>query len=95
MADTKLPLSPETVRRCGELSAWHDTSLNLAYPSDPSRWRQPECDRFNEAVRHLLATIRAELGDRFQVIDHQMDAVEDPDLDTYLANPIGFRRPTT
>jgi hypothetical protein len=94
-ADTKLPLSAETVRRCEELSAWHDTSLNQAYPPDPGPWRQPECDRFNEAARHLLATIRAELGDRFEVINQQPEAVEDPDLDVYLADPTGFRRPAT
>jgi hypothetical protein len=93
--DTNLPLSTETVRRCGELAVWHDTSLNWAYPPDPGPWRQPECDQFNDAVRHLLATIRAELGDQFEVIDQQPQAVEDPDLDVYLADPQGFRRQAT
>jgi hypothetical protein len=92
--DTKLPLSAETVRQCQELSAWYDTSLNQAYPPDPSPWRQSECDRFNEAVRRLLATVRAELGDQFEIIDQQPEAVEDPDLDAYLADPKGFRRRT-
>jgi hypothetical protein len=74
--DTRLPLTPETVRRCGEVAAWHDTSLNLAYPSEPSPWRQPACDRFNEAVRYLLATVRGELGDRFEVTNEQPEAAE-------------------
>jgi hypothetical protein len=93
--DTKLPLSAETVRRCGQMADWHDTALNQAYPPDPGPWRLHECDRFNEAVRHLLATIRAELGDQFECIDQQPEAVEDPDLDAYLTDPTGFRRRTT
>jgi hypothetical protein len=93
--NTKLPLSAETIRRCWELAEWHDTSLNQAYPPDPGPWRQSECERFNEAARHLLARIRAELGDQFEVANKQPEAVEDPDLDTYLADPEGFRRRTT
>jgi hypothetical protein len=95
MADTKLPLSVETIRRCGELAAWHDTSLNQSYPPDPGPWRQPECNRFNEAVMLLLATVRAELGYRFEVTNQQPEAIEDPDLDAYLADPKGFRRRAT
>jgi hypothetical protein len=92
---SELPLSPQTQSRCRELGAWHDTSLNSAYPPDPGPWRQPECDRFNEAVKQLLATVRAELGEQFEVINQQREAVEDPDLDAYLADPEGFRRRTT
>lgn len=92
MPDTKLPLSAEALRRCVELSAWHDTSLNQAYPPDPSPWRQPECDRFNEAVDHLLAAIRAELGEQFEVTNEQPRTVEDPDLGAYLVDPMRFRR---
>jgi hypothetical protein len=94
-AGSRLPLSAETVRRCGELAVWHDTSLNRAYPLDPGPWRQAECDRFNEAAGYLLATIRAELGEQFEVINRQPVAAEDPDLDAYLADPRAFRRPVT
>jgi hypothetical protein len=90
-----LPLSAATLRRCRELAEWHDTALNQDYALDPSPWRQPECDRFNEAARLLLAAVRDELGDRFEVVDRQPEAVEDPDLDAYLADPKEFRRPTT
>lgn len=91
-SETTLPLSAETLRRCRELAEWYDTSLNQTYPPDPGPWRQPECDRFNEAVKHLLGTILAELGDQFEVINRQSEAVEDPDLDAYLADPTGFHR---
>jgi hypothetical protein len=92
--DGTLPLSPQTWARCQELAAWHDTSLNAVYPPDPGPWRQSECDRFNEAVKHLLPAVRAELGDRFEVINRQPEVVEDPDLDAFLADPEAFRRPT-
>lgn len=87
-----LPLSAVTLAECRRVAEWHDTSLNRNYPPDPGPWRQPECDRFNEVVLNLLATIRAELGARFEVIDRQPRAAEDPDLDAYLADPKGFRR---
>jgi hypothetical protein len=90
-----LPLSAATLERCRRVAEWHDASLNWDYPPDPGPWRQPECDRFNEAVRHLLATIRAELGEQFEVINRQPEAVEDPDLDAYLADPAKFRRRAT
>ncbi len=93
--NTKLPLSNETIRRCQEIGVWHDTSLNWDDPPDPGPWRQHECDRFNETVRHLLATIRSELRDQFEVIDQQPEAVEDPELDAYLVDPKAFRRRAT
>jgi hypothetical protein len=74
------------------LAEWHDTSLNWDYPPDPGPWRQPECDRFNDAVASLLADIRRALGPEFEVIDEQVSCVEDPDLDVYLADPKGFHR---
>ena len=90
-----LPLSAETLERCRQMAAWHDTSLNSDYPPDPGPWLQPECDEFNDAVRDLLKTIRGELGEQFEVIDRQTAASEDPDLDAYLADPNGFRRRTS
>lgn len=90
--EAELPLSAATLHRCEELGEWHDSSLNWDYPPDPGPWRQAECDRFNDAVRHLLADIRRELGAEFEVVDRQGEAREDPDLDAYLADPKGFRR---
>ena len=87
-----LPLSAEALKRCRTLDEWHATSLNWDYPPDPGPWRQRECDRFNEAVADLLALLRSELGSKFEVIDHQVEMSEDPDLDVYLADPKGFRR---
>ncbi|HYF65378.1 MAG TPA: hypothetical protein VD886_21295 [Herpetosiphonaceae bacterium] len=87
-----LPLSPASLERLDELSAWHDTALNWDYPPDPGPWRQAECDRFNAAADALLAAIRAELAPDYAVIDDQPRLAEDPDLDAYLADPGGFRR---
>jgi len=87
-----VPLSPTTRRRCQEMGAWYDTSLNWDHPPDPGPWRQAECDRFNAAVSELLAGIRKELGPGFEVVDDQVRTVEDPDLDDYIADPKGFHR---
>ena len=89
----ELPLSPETVRRVYELAEWHDTALNWDYPPDPGPWRQPECDRFNTAVRALFEAARDELGADFDLVNEQDEFFEDPDLDAYLRDPKTFRRP--
>ncbi len=88
----QLPLSEETIRTAQQLGAWFSESLNWDYPPDPGPWRQDECDRFNRATAELLAVIRRELGDDFDVVDEQMRMAEDPNLDAYLADPKGFRR---
>jgi hypothetical protein len=92
---TMLPLSAATAARMAELAEWQETSLNWDYPPDPGPWRQGECDRFNRAARELLATCRAELGARFEIVDEFSEIHEDPDLDAYLRNPKGFQRAAT
>jgi hypothetical protein len=89
---TRLPLSAQTVQRCAEMAAWHDTSLNWDYPPHPGPWRQSECDQFNAAVRVLLIDIKQELGPDFEIVSQQGELNEDPDLDRYLADPNRFRR---
>lgn len=90
-----LPLTPATIARLDELLAWFDESLNWDYPPDPGPWRQAECDRFNAAARQLHAAISAELGPDYDVVYAAADLAEDPDLDAYLRDPRGFRRPGT
>jgi hypothetical protein len=87
-----LPLSAEVLAQCRRLAAWYDTSLNWDYPPDPGPWRQAECERFNLAVSELLTHIRRELEPVFQVANCQTPAMEDPELDAYLADPKGFHR---
>jgi hypothetical protein len=89
---SKLSLSPATIATIDKLLAWHDTPLNWDYPPDPGPWRQEECDRFNAAVAALYASIVAELGEAFEVVDEHWEVMEDPDLDEYLRHPRGFRR---
>lgn len=80
----ELPLPDATVQRIEELVGWYDRSLNWDYPPDPGPWRQADCDRFNAAVRDLLATVRQELGADFEIINEYREQSEDPDLDYYL-----------
>lgn len=88
----ELPLSESTIKRANELMQWQDKALNWEYPPDPGPWRQEECDRFHQAARELLSTVRQELGARFEVLDELDEMQEDPDLDAYLRNPKGFKR---
>jgi hypothetical protein len=67
------------------MGTWFDRSLNWASPSDPSPWRQEECERFNTAAKELLEAIRRDLGDEFEVVDEQEELREDPDLDAYYS----------
>jgi hypothetical protein len=87
-----LPLSPATVARIAEVIAWHETSLNWAYPPDPGPWRRAECERFNAVARALHIEIVRELGVIFVVRDEQPPLQEAPDLDAYLDDPPHFRR---
>jgi len=90
----ELPLSEGTIKRANELVDWHDQALNWEYPPDPGPWRQDECERFNQAAKVLLITVRQELGDHFEVIDELVEEKEDPDLDAYSRDPRGFKRKT-
>jgi hypothetical protein len=90
----ELPLSEGTIKRANELVDWHDQALNWEYPPDPGPWRQEECERFNQAAKDLLITVRQELGEHFEVIDELVEEKEDPDLDAYLRDPRGFKRKT-
>jgi hypothetical protein len=88
-----LPLSPDTVAQLEQLCHWYQGSLNWDYPPDPGPWRQAECDCFNAAALALFEKVAAELGEAFEVINAQQPVREDPDLDAYLKDPNGFRRP--
>ncbi len=65
--EDRLPLSPRTLRRLEELSVWHDTALDWDDPAGPSPWPPDEYLRFDLAAREVLAAVRAELGQDFQV----------------------------
>ncbi len=80
----ELPLLGATIQRIDELVGWYDRSLNCDYPPDPGPWRQADWDRFNAAVRDLLATVRQQLGADFEIINEYREHSEDPDLDYYL-----------
>ncbi|WP_206756163.1 hypothetical protein [Trichocoleus sp. FACHB-591] len=66
----ELGLSAEISEQLRSLGAWHDTALDWSDPLGPSPWPLEECERFNTAVSQLLALIRTELGDEYEIIDH-------------------------
>jgi len=63
-----LPLSDETRKRLDDLTAWHDESLDWAYPPDPGPWTDEEYARFEAAAQEMLARLQAELGDAYEIV---------------------------
>ncbi|MGI5525224.1 hypothetical protein ACQEUX_30385 [Micromonospora sp. CA-259024] len=91
----ELPISPDLQAELVELVAQYDTHVNWEYPPDPGPWREPQCRRFNEAVRKALGRLRAELGPSWRIQDDFTELHEDPDLDRYLRDPEDFVRSGT
>jgi hypothetical protein len=85
-------LSDALAEELDRLADWHDTSLNRTDPDHPSLWRQPECVAFNADVRSALVRLAGELGDSWELVEEFRDLAEDPDLDRYLEDPVGFVR---
>jgi hypothetical protein len=65
--ETQLLLSSYASERLAELSAWHDTAMDWAYPRGPSLWTGAEWMRFERAAADMLAIVRTELGPDFKV----------------------------
>jgi hypothetical protein len=63
-----LPVSDSVRNRLFELTTWHDTALNWAYPPDPSPWSDEERTRFEAAANSILIELQTELGSSFEVI---------------------------
>lgn len=67
-----------------QLDFEHSGYLNPLYPPDPSLWSQALCDRFNANVDRLVALLRQEIGNDYDILDEQIRYLEDPQLDHYL-----------
>lgn len=86
--EPRLWLSDEAIKLRDKLDFEHSGYLNPKYPPDPSLWTQALCDRFNGDVETLIALIRKELSNDYEILDQQDRYFEDPDLALYLAeNP--------
>ena len=88
----QLPISQALQDDLMSLIAQYDTSLNWDYPPDPGPWREPQCRQFNHAVHQAIERLRRELGPAWQIHDAFDELHEDPDLDRYLADRVGFTR---
>ena len=69
VAARELPLPRATRERIAQLVDWYDTSVDWEYPAGPSLWDADEQERFARAARHLLATLRVQLGAEFDIHD--------------------------
>ena len=85
-------LSPELAAELDRLADWHDSSLGKQDQGHPCLWRQPECDAFNRDVSSAFSRLVVELGSSWHLVNESREMQEDPDLDSYLQDPGGFRR---
>jgi len=88
----QLPVSRALREAVLDLVVRYDSSLNWDYPPDPGPWREAQCCRFNDDARQVLRRLRDELAPDWQIIDSFKELHEDPDLDSYLADPARFSR---
>jgi hypothetical protein len=88
----RLPISQALRAELEQLITQYDSSLNWDYPPSPGLWRESQCRRFNEDVRRAVDRLRDELGPAWEIDDEFSELHEDPDLDRYLADPVGFER---
>src|SRR4030095_16437764 len=64
-------ISTDILKLIDELDNYHSTYYNSDYPSDPSLWRQKECDDFNRQLDTLLSSLRQQLQNDFEILDKQ------------------------
>lgn len=65
----ELPLAPETREAVDRLMARFDESVDWNDPMAPSPWSRTEELEFAEAARDVLARVRRDLGQEFEVRD--------------------------
>jgi hypothetical protein len=70
-----LPLSENTWRFAHHLCSWYDTSIDWAYPPDPSPWDATERARFNLSAQRFLSILQDQLGPDFEVLDESGTSV--------------------
>jgi hypothetical protein len=90
--ESSLALPKQIKALIATMDVEHATALNPHYQPDPSLWRQEQCDAFNTKIDKLLKLLTEELGREYLIIDKQWRFFEDPELDRYLKDPLGFTR---
>lgn len=68
----RLPISAATREELARLSAWYQSSIDWAYPPDPSPWSDEEREAFRQRARAALAALREELGEGWKVWDESL-----------------------
>jgi hypothetical protein len=74
--EDSLPLADETRGELGEMTAWHDLSLNWEYPPDPGPWDAHEYERFKATAIAMCDHLQQELGDRFAIVYERLGVYE-------------------
>ncbi|MBD2093637.1 hypothetical protein H6F90_00510 [Trichocoleus sp. FACHB-591] len=64
----ELGLNADISEQLRSLGRWHDTALDWSDPLGPTPWQPEESDRFQTAVKELLARVRSELSQEYEII---------------------------
>lgn len=76
-----LNLSENLLREARYLLRWYDTSIDWAYPPNPSPWSDEERSRFEKAAQRFLEELRIFLGREFEIrdeVNHERSGVLQP-----------------
>ncbi len=67
----ELNISNDAKALADQVMRWYDTSLNWSSPADPlpEPWTMEEKRHFDDTARRLLAVLRTELGEDWEIID--------------------------
>lgn len=68
----RLPISPETRAELARLSERYQSSIDWAYPPDPSPWSDEELQLFKRQALTALDVLRRELGAGWVVRDESL-----------------------
>lgn len=68
----RLPISPELRAELARLSQWYQSSIDWAYPPNPSPWSDEEHQLFAQQARAALGALRRELGAGWTVRDESL-----------------------
>ncbi|MDX3801625.1 hypothetical protein [Streptomyces sp. AK04-3B] len=68
----RLPISPALRTELARLSEWYQSSIDWAYPPDPSPWSDEERQLFKQQAQAALAALRGELGAGWTVRDESL-----------------------
>lgn len=69
ISPNKLPISVKLQSLVVSLIERYDTSIDWAYPPDPTPWTEAECHDFNKSTHDMIAQLTAELSIDYEIVN--------------------------